>query len=256
MNQNELFEKIKNESVSEKEYVIKILKMRGFLFEEISNELYISDNSHCSDGEYLNKLLKKYKIGYVQGDKVIIENMECNELIANEFCNYIQVEKPSCWNERDWRWFKRREHGEKVAVSCLEPFIARYIKAISACCVLTVGSCDGNHSGKNKMYIMTEGEGSIPWLRLICEKCLNDKFDIRWTDKYRSMVFSDETKYATYYEVNKAAEYLYAKRKAIRQIKNTAFSEITNVFLKSHSSEEIEKKFIGIASELFDTWNL
>ena len=70
------------------------------------------------------------------------------------------------------------------------------------------------------------------------------------------MRFSAETKFSTYCEVNKAAEYLYANRKEIRRIKDTAFGGISNGYLKHHTSEEIEKEFIGRATELFDSSNL
>ena len=57
------------------------------------------------------------------------------------------------------------------------------------------------------MLIMTEGEGSVLLHKRICEKCLVGRFDIDWRDEYTCVSFTTETKYHTYYEVNKAAEF-------------------------------------------------
>lgn len=256
MIQEDLFKKIKNNYSSDRAYIIELLKFRGFLFEELTDKVMLSDNSHDSDREYLGDLLTRYNLGYIVNNEVVITNVDYMEFIQNEFREGKQIGIPSCWQGRDWRYFKRREHGEKVAVSWLEPFIARYIKAISACCVLTVGSCDGNHSGENKMFIMTEGEGSVPWHKLICEKCLVSKYDIDWINDYTAIQFSAETKFSTYYEVNKAAEFLYSNRKEIRRIKDAAFCRMSNGYLKHRTTEEIKKEFIERAAELFDSSNL
>lgn len=256
MTKEDFFEKIRNESGNNVAFIIELLKLRGFLFEEKNNKHILSDNSHMSDYRYLNDLLVKYNLGEIVDRKIVIYDTNCTEFIQMEFRENNQIGSPSCWQNRDWRYFKRREHGEKAAVSWLEPFIARYIKAISACCVLTVGSCDGNHPKKDKMFIMTEGEGSITWHRLICEKCLVGKYDIDWINNYTAMRFCTETKYATYYQVNKAAEYLYAHRREIRKIKDSALQGMSNSYLRNQSSEVIEKEFILRTSELFDSSNL
>lgn len=252
MTQKDFFEKIRSECSSNKEYILELLKLRGFLFEEKTNGLILSDNSHHSDAKYLDELLRRYNMGRLIQNEVVLSDGDCNEFINIEFREYNQIAAPSCWQARDWSWFKRIEYGRKAPVSCLEPYIARYIKAISACGVFTVGSCDGNHPKCSKMIIMTEGEGSIPWHKLLCEKLLVDRFNINWTDDCAAMSFTDETKYATYYEVNKAAELLYMNRKEIRSVRSTALSGMTQSYFRNHTSEEIEKEFIGRAAELID----
>ena len=253
MTRNEFFEKLKNESETNQDFILTLLKLRGFLIEKDRDKLYLSDNSHMSDFKYLYDLLEKYELGEIVNSKIVLYDTDCSKFIENEFRENNQIGGESCSVFRDWRYFRNREHGHKAAVSWLEPFIAHYIKAISACCVLTVGSCDGNHPGKNMMFIMTEGAGSIPWHKLICEKCLVGKYDINWINDYTAMKFSPNTKYDTYYEVNRAAEFLYKNRIKIRNIKDTAFQGMADIGLRyRHASEEIEKEFIGRASELFD----
>lgn len=255
MNKDNFFEKIYDNATNDTEVVINLLKARGFLLYKNGKQYYMSDNGHVFDERYLDVLLKKYEIGYVNNREILITKPNNAYLFQEEFEREKVIEGGSCINQRDWRYFKRRQHGEKAAVSWLEPFIARYIKAISACCVLTIGSCDGNHSGKRKMYIITEGDSSISWHKLICEKCLINKFDINWANDFTEMRFKPETQYRTYYELNMAAEYLYENRIRIRQIKDDAFKDISERYLKTHTPEEIEKEFIGRAATLFETWN-
>ena len=252
MNREEFFEKKREGCVSEEQYLIELLRSRGFLLEEVEGKYMVSDNSHAKDAEYLDTLLKKYNFGYVLNNEITIFSNIKALLFEDEFRENIKIGSDPCRVNREWRYFKSRRHGYKAEVEMLEPYIARYVKAVSACCVLTVGSCDGNHPEGREMYIMTPIYGSAPWHKLICKKCLVNRFDIHWINRYTGIRFTPETKYDTYYEVNRAAEFLYANRKLIREIKNEAFSGIKNSFLKTHSPEEIEKEFIGRASELFD----
>lgn len=253
MTKDEFFEELRRKTDSNKAFIIEVLKLRGFLFDDSSDELILSDNSYSSDSKYLYKLFEKYNLGKMVDGRIEINDADCAAFIQEEFRENNQIVSESCSRNYGWSYFKRREHGHKVAVSWLEPFIARYIKAISACCVLTVGSCDGNHPQRDKMLIMTEGMGSIPWHKLICEKCLVGKYDINWINDCTAIKFSPNTKYDTYYEVNKAAEYLYSNRKEIRRIKAAVFQGLSDSYLKHHSSDEIEKEFVGRASELFDS---
>lgn len=97
-------------------------------------------------------------------------------------------------------------------MSLLEPFIARYVKALSSCCVLTVGSCDGNHRSANNLYVMFEGIGSATWNELLVEYLLKDKYMLDWSSYSQSIQFNEKTRYKTYYNLNQAAEYLYENR--------------------------------------------
>ena len=253
MTRDEFFESIKADCVSEVDFIIELMRVRGCLIDETPQEYYLSDNGHVLDEKYLNEIFRRYKLGCVENGKIVVlENTRSNQLL-NEFSEKNRVSYPSCWDIwKGWNCFKRREHGEKVPVSCLEPFIARYIKAISACCVLTAGSCDGNHHRSRKMFIIMDGEESICWHRLICEKCLVDKFDICWDENFTAMHFTQKTRYDTYHEVNKAAEYLYRNRKVIRRIKTDAFSGMSRLYLKKRPSEEIKDIFVEKANKLFD----
>ncbi len=252
MTRDEFFLKLKENCNTDKEYIVELLKLRGFLFDEDSERLMLSDNGHASDYNYLQEILRKYHLGIIANGEILIDNFEYNDFIENEFKINKEISFPVCCIERDWKYFKQRIHGHKVPVAVLEPFIARYIKAISSCGVLTDMSCDGNHNNKNKMHFYPSRLGSGEWHKLICEKCLIDRFKIPWSDDYTSMLFLKGNKYDTYYEVNKAAEYLYNNRIKIREIKQSAFKDISSSYLRHHSANEIENEFIARATELFD----
>lgn len=252
MNKEILFETIKNNCSDESEYIFELLRFRGFL---INNDNKLSDNSHHQDEIYLNQLLQICYIGHISDQGIIIEHPENHILLLNEFDKTNQISQVSCWEERSWRLFKNRIHGFKCPVSVLEPFIARYIKAISACGLITIGSCDGNHQNKYEMKIMFDGVGNIPWHKVLCEKCLNDKFRIPWNENYTSIALIPDVKYDIYYEVNKAAEYLYKKRKTLRNIKRETFNKIPKSHLKRNYIGNIEAEFIEIAKDLIDLHN-
>ena len=253
MEREEFFEKIRFESGSDEEYLLNLLKLRGFLFTENEDGIMLSDNGHALDGEYLESLLTQYNLGTVKNGMVTLSGNDCTEFIENEFQDGKRISYECCWyTRRDWDYFRRRWHGYKVEVRWLEPFIARYVKAVSSCCVLTATSCDGNHPNKIKMSLQCEGNPSTVWYRLICENCLVRKFDIKWLDNYRYMFFRRKDRYGTYYEVNRAAEYLYNNRLWIRGVKYMALDNLNKKYIRSRPAGEIEQEFIENATKLFE----
>lgn len=253
MTREEFFIKICGDNATTEQAFISLLEARGFLIEHLAEGFYLSDNGHDGDGVYLNQLLEKYGLGFVDGRRIVVTGSGFSEFIDTEFREGYRIGKSAEWSNGDWRWFKNHEYGTKAVVSDLEPFIARYIKAISACAVITISCCDGNHPGKREMLIKTSGMGSMPWHRLICEKCLVDRFNINWAENYAVVRFSNASKYDTYYAVNMAADLLYRNRKEIRRIKKAALEDLSNSYLRNHSPAEIEKEFIGRAAELFES---
>ena len=256
MTKDELFEKIKSSSVSDEEYLINLLKFRGFLIDAGEQGYVLSDNGHIKDAAYLDELLRRYDIGQVDADKILVTHADNAELLFNEFKVKEQIKVCVCGRGLGWSYFKRRTFGLKAAVSWLEPYIARYVKAISACGVITMGSCDGNHPGRDSMFLQLENAGSVPWHKVICEKCLVGRFNIKWRKDYCEIRFGTKTQFETYYGVNRAAEFLYNNRIAIREIKRLALSDMTNSYFKKHTDDEIKAEFIERAERLFDESDL
>ena len=249
MTRQEFFETIKNNCNNEIEYLIELLKLRGFLFDTINGELCLNDSSYREDAKFLSELLTQCRCGSLIKKRVIL-NAGANSTDLEK----IFVESPpieGVYEAAGGNSFKHRMHGESVPAELLDNFIARYIKAIAACNVLVSASCDGNHPGMNKIFIMTKERTSRIWHKLICTMCLAGRYNINWNSDCTAVEFDDTSKYSTYYEMNRAAEYLYANRQEIRGILNTVMKEMAGSFFLEHSAEEIEYKFIKRASELF-----
>lgn len=245
----EFFYYIKEKCTNEEEYAYEVLMARGFLLED--KRFVISDNSHNKDGEYLNRLLKKYNIGEVDGriikltDIAGIENLykveDCREGEAVDY-GY------------NWKVFRQRHHGHKVYVFDLEPFVARYIKSISACGINTWLSCDGNHqnSSANRIVIETSGGGSKVWHEILCTRFLKGQFILNWDKEFSKIKFNNKTKWKTYIELNKAAEFLYTNRIILRYAKDKAMKKISKSMIKHKSPEEINDMFINSVNKILD----
>lgn len=233
------------------EYLIELLKVRGFLFEKLYGELHMSDTSFKEDAPFLNELLRQYGYGHLEGKKVVINPNPDPILLEALFVNDAPIEGSYEGAGGSGSKFKHRVHGESVPVKLLDPFIARYVKAITACSVPTTASCDGNHPQMNQMFLMIKDRTSRIWHKLICMMLLAGVYDIRWNSDCTAVEFDESVKYQTYFEMNRAAEYLYDNRQEIRKILNSAMREMAGSFFLNHSAEEIEKAFISKVSMLF-----
>lgn len=241
------FNAIKAKCLGYEEYAAEIIKARGFLLED--NALILSDNSHKDDADYLNELLTAENIGKVEGNKIIIfPGGDVEKIFYRD--NYISEVATS--NGETWKKFIHNSFAQKVPVKILEPFVARYVKAISACGVQTWLSCDGNHIGKHGILIEPEAGAPALWHKIICKKCLAEKFNLRWNEGYDKIELNQMTKWKIYIELNRAAEFLYNHRLEIRAIRRKASDEIINNMTKKLSDAELAEMFERNANKLFD----
>ena len=123
MTKDELFEKIKNDSASDEEYLIKLLEFRGFLIDSVQQGYSLSDNGHVKDAAYLDELLQKYEIGQIEDNKIIIMHAENAESLFDEFIEKEQIMLEVCSRDLGWGFYKHVRYGRKAAVSWLEPYI-------------------------------------------------------------------------------------------------------------------------------------
>ena len=242
------FNPIKQKCFSKEEYATELLKARGFLLED--KGLVLSDNSHKWDAEYLNRLLTSENIGEVQGDKIIIFQ---NANVEKIFYSGIQYGSESFLAYAVP--FLRYDYAPKVFVGLLEKFIARYVKAISACGIQTHGSCDGNHHRPPYRGICIEissGMGEI-WHKILCERLLYKRFKFRWVEGNGRIIIKIHkmNKWFMYSEINRAAEFLYNHRIEIRKIKHDACEEINNIQVIDRTTDIMEF-FSESANKLFD----
>ena len=242
------FDALKAKSSTDAEYAAAILKARGFLLEDA--ELVLSDNSHSDDARYLNKLLTKDNLGYVEDNRIFLRP---NANVEKIFYRDTRIGGEAFSNGASWKKFVHDSFAPKVPVRWLEPFVARYVKAISACGAETWCSCDGNHlETEQRILIEFTDKPNDLWHELICKKLLGKRFNLNRSCGYSKIRFDKANKWQTYSELNRAAEFLYDNRLKLRQIRSEASNAISLKMLKSLPADELAKIFSERANELFD----
>ena len=238
MYKNDYFNNIYQKCQSDYEKVIELLKARGFLIDIIQEDVYMSDNSHKDDIYYLKSILEKNDMGTVNNKKIFIKNPYKYFFIENEFQFDEQMNYEICQSSYGWDYFRYRVHGHKVAVQDLEPFIARYVKALSSVGVVMAGSCDGNKVGEKYALVQYEDCCSSFWHILICEKLKEYNIDLKWTKGGR-LYFDANSKEKIYNNLNVAADIIYRNRVELRNIKQKVLAEYSNSFLKRNYDQMI-----------------
>lgn len=224
---NSFFDVLISRIENEKLRAIQYLLCRGFLLENKDGEWYVSDNSHKNDPFEMNQILKKNQVGEIDASgRIVLWNNANVDTLKNMFTCEYQKGFESEGNVRSWQWFRRREHGYKIPTMDLEPFIAMYVKAISACGIETWFSCDGNNHRDLAIEIGMNGMPNRFWHKMIWEKILNVRFDLPWEKDYE-YIRLDENKFKYYAKLNKAALFLYESRQQFRYMKKEVMSILT-----------------------------
>ncbi len=249
----EFFGAIKERCSSDDEYAVELLKARGFLLED--EELALSDNSLLpEDVDYLNQILRRGNLGEIKDGKIILfpdGNMEEIFFMDNKIGITASLDKDDGWEK-----FIHYTYVPKVSVGILEPFVARYIKAISACGIGTWYSCDGNHPEKkppHEIIIDFVSEPHRLWHEIICTSYLSQRVSLDWDASYSRIRITNKNKWRTYIELNKAAEILYNSRIELRRIKHEASCSISNSMALHLPAEELAAIFSNKANDLMLT---
>ena len=244
------FNALKEKCLFDEEYAAEILKARGFLLED--DGLVLSDNSHKDDAAYLNVLLTADDLGEVKDGKIFIApNANVEKIFYSKLINGCEA-----WlgMEITWERFVHDSCAPKVPLSYLEPFIGRYVKAISACGAATWCSCDGNHPNAQRISIDFSGEPHRFWHEIICRRCLAKRFKLNWRHEYDyfKIKFTKANKWQTYVELNRAAEFLYNNRILLRQIRREASDAIGLRMARTLPRDELSQIFSERANMLFE----
>lgn len=234
------------------ENIIKILKARGYLIDEKYGKYYLSDNAAILDVELLNVGMKKFELGHLTfadwnfGDKIEPFTIEIQISEAATIQNAIDFFEDvggmseALFTNCNWKYFVRRIHGHKIATYYLEPYVAYYVKAVSACGVVTCSSCDGNHNRKGPIYIAVSYPFTIwheyIWRYIVCRKfgklpCIGEKIDF----------YNLQSQKHVYQQVYEIADYLYRNRIIIRDIKKQTVNKFTNRYLRKLGHKDTEK---------------
>lgn len=145
---------------------------------------------------------------------------------------------------------------------CLEPFIARYVKALNAIGLNTDWSCDGNHrkeEKKNRIQIGFPNRLSLLWHVALCRHypALQNGLVWRLEDAKKAhhtrMIvceFNSQNQLHTYVCINKTAEKIEVQKDALLEIKEKLHMALlySGIDLSEASDGEImsimEKQFV------------
>ena len=225
---------------------IELLRQRGFLIESVEGSFFLSDNSDQNDWYFLNKILDNYGVGSCADSGLIsITHKEKAFLLEGMFCPIAQgtVGVESCIRTHPWIYLKIRDHANKIPVSLLEPNIAYYIKALSACGIYTGGCCDGNHPGVNRLLIEFDGPAYENLHACLWKAQLGKRFNINWNNIF-TIIDLKKNRKEQYSELLKAAEFLYTHREYYQKARKLAAQWMTKRIIKRTAPDELKSRFL------------
>lgn len=235
----DFFNSILDNKNDEADTIIKLLKARGCLIESKDNEYFLSDNSHKDDAIFLNDVVNQYDIGEYKDNKIFIYNSkECLRLLDLFLEGSTQIGYEACIINKNWQRYKTDFFAEKVPVRCLEPFIAMYVKALSACGLSTALSCDGNHTNYNKVTVKFSGYLYELWHKWIINKVINMS-DLKWSENYTKITFNKMDQYYVYCRLLCSANHLYKNRNALRCLRRESCLWMNKRTTRGLSEDEI-----------------
>ena len=237
MNKQSFFEKVLSDCTSNEEKAVRLLQLMGFFIHKVDGNYYLSDNASYEEAQELEKLFNTYSLGetrYKDPPRVINEERPSGicppdkSIIDMSFsvsANSISSMIKECFkpdrrggeagaHAMEWSAFLSGRMPKKVTAYCLEPFIAYYVKAVSACGVETFFSCDGNHENGGKIICRSNYPSSIFHKLIWSDAC--KKFDIEG-DIEDGISFNKDNQYDLYYKIFQAAQYLYENRARYRE---------------------------------------
>lgn len=244
----EFFFRIAHPDLPYKERVRKILTARGFLLGQSSRETYLIENSVLSRGQvltetdYLDELLRKYEVGSIEVQRVILREEKDNAVLTELF-----LEKGRCggfdYSYYAWEDCLRREHGQRTPVYLLDPFIARLIKIISTLGIVTNFSCDGH--GRNHAAIAFGGKYNTAWFQIL-HRAVGQKisFHSDWILEGEWVhIVNHNNVVELYLELQEVAEILYSNRSVIRRARKKCLDSFQEKDVEGLSVKELQNLF-------------
>ncbi len=243
MTKEEFFEKITQNDCTREDKIFRILMARGFLLDRKAGKMILSDNAHPKDFEYLDALLKEHHLGYLVEDELILGPDARYEDAIALFEHDQKIGMECVFQASRWDQLKLRSCGPKVQVSWLEPYVAYYVKAITACGVETDYSCDGNiaYSSKARREVIVGSRYPFGYWH---DYILDHILEVKDWNFSRGIPFTEGHQYDLYYKIYTMADYLYQHRIEIRQMRDLAANEIKNSMIRKRTDEERLQLFL------------
>lgn len=265
--------------------IFHLLSSRGFLLDIIDGYIYISNNSHGDDYKFLDVLITNCEIGQLEMSKkeeykykIILNDIQSENnwkeifrfsggVASGEYCN----EGPT------WQGFIGREHGHKLAVRYLDPFIGRLVKAVSSIGFVTSASCHGREleipdpdedtiqkATKHEPleinpidispYIILDSKYHATWFKVLLNDFIKSNIELKcnWhfekeyeCDYYLYINNEENNLLEQYIEILHVANLLYSNRFELRGIRKNVIEEIDkkNIEIESLNQDELYEIF-------------
>jgi hypothetical protein len=258
----------------------EIFSARGFLLESDSSSgiVRLSQESHLDDSEFLEvlqninykKIYKKphfdsieedgrkdaarYKHPYYDGIDTQLFDIDNTKYLHELFTHVIPIDEFRLNWKRDWygkfSQFKEVAHLPEIRVYDLEPFIARFAKAISSIGISTWSSCEG-HWG-TPAYVIFDRKYHRIWFQTLLNKFIKNKLNIvcnwKWLDNRCTISSPGKDIMEMYLEIQEVARLIYNYRDSLVNIKQHVTAILTNEHKKMN-----KKNLLNAFEDFFDT---
>ena len=257
----------------------EIFSARGFLLEKDSSSeiVRLSQESHVDDCEFLEILQKinykriykkphfdsieeddkedvsRYRHAYFGNIDTQLFDINNMKYLHELFTHEIPIDEFRLNWKRDWygkfNQFKEIVHLPKIRVYDLEPFIARFAKAISSIGISTWSSCEG-HWG-TPAYIIFDRKYHRIWFQTLLNKFIKTKLNLvcnwKWLDNRCTISSPGKDILEMYLEIQEVARLIYHYRDSLINIKQQVSSLLTNEHKKMN-----KKNLLNAFEDFFD----
>ena len=258
----------------------EIFSARGFLLEmdSSSKTVRLSKESHVDDCEFLEvlqnidykKIYKKphfdsidenpkegvtrYQHAYFNNVDTKLFDIENIKYLHELFTHVIPIDEFRLNWKRDWygkfNQFKEVVHLPEIRVYDLEPFIARFAKAISSIGISSWSSCEG-HWG-TPAYIIFDRKYHLVWFQTLLNKFIKKKLDLvcnwNWLDNRCTISSPGKDILEMYLEIQNVARLIYNYRDSLLNIK----MHVSSLLTKEHKKMK-KNNLLNAFEDFFDT---
>ena len=266
------------------DHFYEIFTARGFLLERDSSSdiVRLSKESHVDDCEFLEALQNinykniynkphfdaieeedkdatiRYKHAYYDNIDTRLFDIDNIKYLHELFTHVIPIDEFRLNWKRDWygkfSQFKEVVHLPEIRVYDLEPFIARFAKAISSIGISTWSSCEG-HWG-TPAYVIFDRKYYRIWFQTLLNKFIKKKLNLvcnwKWLDNRCTISSPGNDIMEMYVEIQEVARLIYNYRDSLVNTKQHVTSLLTNEHKKMNKKnllKDFENFFDAAISE-------
>jgi len=272
-------EKVTDEKNKHSDRFYEIFSARGFLLERDSSSeiVRLSKKSHFDDCEFLEVLQNinykeiykkphfdtieeegnndtaRYKHPYYDNIDTQLFDVDNIKYLHELFTHVIPIDEFRLNWKRDWygkfSQFKEVVHLPEIRVYDLEPFIARFAKAISSIGISTWSSCEG-HWG-TPAYVIFDRKYHRVWFQTLLNKFIKKKLNIvcnwNWLDNRCTISSPENDIMEMYLEIQEVARLISNYIDPLVNIKQHVTSLLTNEHKKMN-----KKNLLNAFDDFFD----